>query len=165
MLNSGETLTVLVIGNDAPYLQLLESVSEPTTFVVSREVSVLREAAPCADAVLVIGGGPLLASIFSVAKRLRWVHAFGAGVEKVLFPELIASSVVVTNARGVFSKALAEFVIAAVLFFSKRFRRLIRNQEAGAWQPFEVDDVHGKVMGIIGYGETGRASAKLAHCL
>jgi phosphoglycerate dehydrogenase-like enzyme len=157
------TSTVLVIASDAPCLDLLRNVSGPTTFVISNELSVLQEAAPRADAALVIGGSTLLAAIFPFATRLRWVHAFGAGVEKVLFPELIASSVVVTNARGVFSKALAEFVMAAVLFFAKGLRHLIRFQEAGAWQPFDVGDVHGKVMGIIGYGETGRASAELAH--
>ena len=160
-----KALTVLVVANDAPYLEALRKVGEPTTFVVSNQVGVLQEAAPRADAALVVGGAALLETIFPAATRLRWVHAFGGGVEKVLFPELIASPVTLTNARGVFRKSLAEFVMAGVLFFAKDLRRLIRQQGAGVWQPFDVEEVEGKVIGIVGYGETGRASAELAHAL
>ena len=157
-------LTVLVISRDAPYLQAVTEVRERTTFVISNQLAVLREAAPRADAILVtVGEAGLLQAIFSVATRLRWVHSFAAGVEAFLFPDLVQSPVTLTNARGAYKRALAEFVMAAVLFFAKDLRRLVRNQEAGVWQPFDVDDVHGKVIGIIGYGETGRASAELAH--
>jgi phosphoglycerate dehydrogenase-like enzyme len=155
---------VLVISKDAPYLQALTEVQERTTFVISNQLAVLREAAPRADAILVtVGEAGLLQAIFSVATRLRWVHSFAAGVEDFLFPDLVQSPVTLTNARGAYKRALAEFVMAAVLFFAKDLRRLVRNQEGGVWQPFDVDDVHGKVIGIIGYGETGRASAELAH--
>jgi len=155
---------VLVISKDAPYLQAVTEVRERTTFVISNQLAVLREAAPRADAILVtVGEAGLLQAIFSVATRLRWVHSFAAGVEAFLFPDLVQSPVTLTNARGAYKRALAEFVMAAVLFFAKDLRRLVRNQEAGVWQPFDVDDVHGKVIGIIGYGETGRASAELAH--
>ena len=155
---------MLVISRDAPYLQAVTEVRERTTFVISNQLAVLREAAPRADAILVtVGEAGLLQAIFSVATRLRWVHSFAAGVEAFLFPDLVQSPVTLTNARGAYKRALAEFVMAAVLFFAKDLRRLVRNQEAGVWQPFDVDDVHGKVIGIIGYGETGRASAELAH--
>jgi phosphoglycerate dehydrogenase-like enzyme len=96
---------------------------------------------------------------------LRWVHSLSDGVEKILFPELVASPAILTNARGVFKRSLAEFVIAGVLYFAKDFRRLIRNQAAGIWQQFEMEEVHGKVMGIVGYGETGRACAERARPL
>ena len=52
-------------------------------------------------------------------KRLRWVHAGTAGVERVLFPELVASDVVLTNSRYVFDEALAEYTIGLMLALSK----------------------------------------------
>jgi phosphoglycerate dehydrogenase-like enzyme len=103
--------------------------------------------------------------IFPHAERVRWVHALSAGVEKILFPELIESPVPLTNARGVFKDALAEFTIAAILFFAKDLRRLIRQQEAGFWQHFDIELVRGQVLGIVGYGEIGRESARLARAL
>jgi phosphoglycerate dehydrogenase-like enzyme len=80
-----------------------------------------------------------------------------------LFPEFVASPVPLTNSRGVFSRALAEFVMAAVLHFSKDLRRMIRNQQAGVWERFGVEEVFGKVMGIVGYGSIGQAIAARAR--
>ncbi len=82
--------------------------------------------------------GSALRAILPVAPRLRWVHALSAGVEKVLSPELMESPVPLTNGRGVFGPALAEFAMASMLFFAKDLRRLIRHQEAARWEQFEV---------------------------
>jgi phosphoglycerate dehydrogenase-like enzyme len=133
---------------------------------VSNQAGLLRQSVQ--DAVVILNGIPdgyLLRQIFTGAAGLRWVHSLSDGVEKILFPELVASPAILTNARGVFKRSLAEFVIASVLYFAKDFRRLIRSQQAGAWQPFEMEEAHGKVMGIVGYGETGRACAERAHSL
>lgn len=40
--------------------------------------------------------------------NLRWIHSIAAGLENTLFPELIESDVVVTNAKGVTAHSLAE---------------------------------------------------------
>ncbi len=68
-----------------------------------------------------------------------------------------------TNARGVFSASLGEFVMAAVLFFAKDFPRMRRSQAARTWDPFDVDWAQGKTLGIVGYGDIGRAAAERAR--
>jgi phosphoglycerate dehydrogenase-like enzyme len=70
-----------------------------------------------------------------------------------------------TNGRGVFKDALAEFAITSILFFAKDLRRLVHSQEAGHWDQFDVEWVRGKVLGIVGYGEIGRESARLGRAL
>ncbi|MBC8165337.1 MAG: D-2-hydroxyacid dehydrogenase, partial [Bryobacteraceae bacterium] len=80
--------------------------------------------------------------------------------EHQLIPELIESPVPFTNARGVYKEALGEFAITAALFFAKDIRRLVRNQEAGRWEQFDVEEIRRKTMGIVGYGEIGRAAAQ-----
>ncbi len=107
----------------------------------------------------------LLEAVWPMAPRLKWIHSRAAGLDDVLFPELIESPVIVTNSRGVFSRSLAEFVTAAVLFFAKDLRRMLTSQQAGRWDPFDVEEVHGKVMGIVGYGDIGRACAAQARAL
>lgn len=102
-------------------------------------------------------------SVFPLAKNLKWVHSLSAGVENILSPELIASPVVLTNGRGVFRASLAEFVMAAMLFFAKDLRRMVRSQESGRWEPFDIEMLDGQTLGIVGYGEIGRATAKLAR--
>jgi len=150
----------------ADHLKVLDTLPESISVDVSNQAALLRDSVQEADVILNgIPDGRLLRDIFTLATRLRWVHSLSDGVEKILFPELVASPAILTNARGVFKKSLAEFVIGAVLYFAKDFRRLIRSQQAGIWQQFEMQDAHGKVMGIVGYGETGRACAERARPL
>jgi phosphoglycerate dehydrogenase-like enzyme len=87
------------------------------------------------------------------------VHCRAAGLDDLLSPELIASPVPLTNGSGVFSPPLGEFVLGAILYFAKDFRRLIRNQTAGVWEQFDVAEISGQTAGIVGYGDIGRASA------
>ena len=49
---------------------------------------------------------PIVREIWPHAKQVRWVHSLSAGVESLLFPELIESDVPLTNARGVFAESL-----------------------------------------------------------
>jgi len=160
-------ITLLVIDQPgANHLKAVETMPAPTTVLVANESALLREAAPTADVILNgIPNGHLLREIFPYATRVRWIHSLSAGVEKILFPELITSPVTLTNARGVFKRSIAEFVIAATPFFAKDLRRLVRSQEAGLWEQFDIEEAHGKVMGIVGYGETGRACAERARAL
>src|SRR2546429_9448804 len=51
------------------------------------------------------------------------------------------------------------------LFRSKDFRRMARNQMAGVWEVFEVSWASGKTVGIIGYGDIGRAIAERVRAL
>jgi len=91
---------------------------------------------------------------------LRWIHSRSAGVDRMLFPALIESPVVVTNGRGVFGPGLGEYVAAAVLFFAKDLGRMRRSQAARRWDPFLVEWVRGRTLGIVGYGDIGRAIAE-----
>jgi phosphoglycerate dehydrogenase-like enzyme len=158
-------LNLLVVEDPAaPYLHRLENRSAETMVVATADLSLLHQAAPKADVIFVgMSRAHLLRPIFPEAARARWIHSFSAGVEKIVFPQLLASDVTLTNARGVFKRPLAEFVIASVLFFAKDLRRLVRSQEAGVWEQFDMEEVHGKVMGIVGYGETGKACAERAR--
>jgi phosphoglycerate dehydrogenase-like enzyme len=107
----------------------------------------------------------LLQEVFLKSSRVRWVHCRSAGLEQVLFPELIESEVILTNGSGVFSPSLGEFVLAAILYFAKDFRRMIRNQMRGIWEPFDVSMVSGKTLGIVGYGSIGRVVAARTRAL
>jgi phosphoglycerate dehydrogenase-like enzyme len=160
-----DPLTLLVVADPTTRsLALLEQLPEPTHIVVGDVAEAFAEAAPQADAILhAWGRRETLVEVFRMAPRVRWVHSLTAGVEGILFPELVASEVPLTNSRGVFRRPLAEFAIGAMLFFAKNFRRMVKSQEAGEWDPFDVQEVFGRRLGIIGYGEIGRHTARLAH--
>jgi phosphoglycerate dehydrogenase-like enzyme len=73
-----------------------------------------------ADAEVYLGFGmpPLL---WRAATRLRWVHSASAGVASLLFPEMVASDVALTNSAGVYGESIAEHVLAGVLFLLRSF--------------------------------------------
>lgn len=157
--------TVLVLGDPAaPELGLLERLPNDTRIVAGNRAEALQDAAGQAEVILCwFSPRDLLEAIWPRAPRVRWVHSASAGVENVLFPALIESPVPVTNSRGLYSDALAEFVMAAVLFFAKGLRRMVRSQQEGRWDPFDVELIEDRWLGILGYGDIGRAIARRAR--
>jgi phosphoglycerate dehydrogenase-like enzyme len=122
-------------------------------------LSMLREVATEGDAEIVLvhpRAGAQLREIWAQVPSVRWVHALSAGVENLIFPQL---HVPLTNGRGIFAPALAEWVLAAILHFAKDIPRLMRHRR---WEPFNVQRIEGQSVGIIGYGSIGRAVA--ARC-
>jgi phosphoglycerate dehydrogenase-like enzyme len=153
--------TVLVLANPTdPQLAMLQELPPETSLAVGNSAEAFERMAPGADVILNWGGGrQLLREIFAMSPNVRWVHSKAAGLDNLLFPELIESPVPLTNGSGVFSQSLGEFALAAVLYFAKDFRRMVRNQMAGNWEPFDVVEVTGQTAGIVGYGDIGRAAA------
>lgn len=160
-------ITLLVLAHPAdPQLKMLEHLPGNTRIAVGESLDAFEPSAASADAILVWSGGRvLLQQVWAIAPRVRWVHTRAAGLDGLLFPELIESPVPLTNGSGVFSRSLGEFVAAAVLYFAKDLRRMVRNQAAGRWEQFDVEEVHGKTLGIVGYGDIGRAAAQRAKAL
>ncbi|HZQ93812.1 MAG TPA: D-2-hydroxyacid dehydrogenase [Candidatus Sulfotelmatobacter sp.] len=117
---------------------------------------------PEKDATVILqwsGTRELLRDVLAKCRKVRWIHSRAAGVDNLLFPELVNSEVLLTNGSGVFSPSLAEFVLAAILYFAKDLRRMVRNQMAGIWEQFDVEEIGGQTVGIVGYGDIGRAVA------
>ena len=71
------------------------------------------------------------------APRLSWVHSATSGVERALTPAARERGVVVTNARGVFSRPIAEYVLMMILAVSRRLPQLLELQRERTWQPLE----------------------------
>src|ERR1700730_4704085 len=162
-----DPILLLVISDpSASNLRLLEKLPEPVEVRVGNDPEFLKTHAPDAD-VIVNGShhGELLHAVFPYARRVKWIHVLSAGVEKLLFPELIANPAPLTNGRGVFKDSLAEFSMASILFFAKDLRRLVSSQEAGKWEQFDVVQIRGQVLGVVGYGEIGRETGRLARAL
>ncbi|KAL3163260.1 hypothetical protein ABBQ32_009659 [Trebouxia sp. C0010 RCD-2024] len=104
-----------------------------------------------------------LQDIWPHLTNLKWIHSASAGVEKLLFPELIKSKVSVTNAKGAYSHSLAEWALTACSWFAKDLPRLKQQQKDRNWEPYYVEELRGKVLGVVGYGDIGQETANLAR--
>jgi phosphoglycerate dehydrogenase-like enzyme len=147
----------------------------------SRDLERIRAAAPGARIVTVsvegLADGPLddvevmlrgwissdaFDRILARAPRLSWVHSATSGVERALTPSALERGVVVTNARGVFSRPIAEYVVMMILAVSRRLPQLLELQRERTWQPLEGTELRDVTVGIVGLGSIGRAVGALA---
>lgn len=155
-----EKILVLAKANDEPQLALLSRKLEGVPILTGDSAEASAGAAGSATVLCNWSGTlELFREVFRMCPNLRWVHSRSVGLERTLFPELAASPVPLTNGSGVFSASLGEFTLGAILYFAKDFRHMIRNQTAGRWEQFDVEPVARKVVGIVGYGDIGRAIA------
>lgn len=151
----------MVAKNDEPEFSMLQDVPHVLASDPSAET-----AADKTEVILFWSGSrEMLREAFIRCGRLRWVHSRWAGLDTLLFPELVNSDVILTNGKGVFSQSLGEFALTAILYFAKDIPRMRRNQAARTWAPFEVEMIEGKVLGIVGYGDIGRAVATRAQAM
>lgn len=121
-------------------------------------------AAAIADSDVLLGWdfrAGVLERVWPHARRLRWVHWAGAGVDAALFPGLRHSDVVLTNARGVFDHYMAEYALGLVLCFAKDFPGTVRPQIENRWDFRHTEPVRGKSALIVGAGSIGSAAGAL----
>jgi phosphoglycerate dehydrogenase-like enzyme len=109
---------------------------------------------------------------FASATRLRWIQLTAAGVGSQLFPELVESPVVVTNARGIHAVSMAEHAIGVMLAFARKLHLARDDQARRAWAqeeqwtgPPPFGQLAGGTLGLVGFGAVGRAVAERARAL
>lgn len=102
----------------------------------------------------------VLSQAWRNAGELRWIQSASAGVDNILFPELARSHVVLTNARGVYEDAIAEYVLGLMLVFSKGFGSVLERQWRREWQHRETERLERKRVLVVGLGPIGRAIAR-----
>ena len=159
--------------SDSPQVLVLSNVNDPQLSMLERiphrvaqNVEQAAQSAAQAQAFLHWSGPrDLLHAAFVANPRVQWIHSRSAGLDSVLFPELVESPVPVTNGTGVFSQSLGEFALAMILYFAKDFPRMLRNKAAHRWEVFDVDEISSQTVGIVGYGDIGRAVARRAHAM
>lgn len=108
---------------------------------------------------------PAVRAAWPAADALEWIHIAAAGVDSLLFPQLQASPVVVTNARGVFDQPIAEFVAAAILAHDKALHQSKSLQRGQVWEHRESRRTAGSTALVVGTGGIGRACARLLRAL
>ncbi len=115
--------------------------------------------------------------LFLAAPELRWVHSATAGMGSLLFPEMVASDVLLTNSAGVHGPPIAESVLAGVMHFLRGLDVAVDQQREGRWSKSffvagdsplrEVADCRVLVIGAGGIGSevATRFQALGAECI
>jgi phosphoglycerate dehydrogenase-like enzyme len=109
--------------------------------------------------------GQLTADEYANASRLRWVQSPSAGVEWLWrVPGLADSDVLVTNMRGAHAATIAEHTFALLLTHTRGLRAFEHKQRdhQWGWRDVKLTGIKGLTMGIVGFGNIGRAIARRA---
>ena len=141
----------------------MAAIADTADLRFSMTAAELRAALPGADVLLgwdFAAGG--LEEAWEAADDLRWIQWCGAGVNAVLFPGLVRSDVILTNARGVFDRAMAEYTLGLIISFAKRFPESFALQARGEWSHRLTGRIAGARLLVVGVGSIGREIARLA---
>lgn len=122
----------------------------------------LRHALPGSEILLVTDfRTTALQAAWGVADTLRWIHLTSAGVDAVDCDAVRASSVVVSNARGIFDGAIAEYVLGVILAFAKDTRTNVELAQRRQWRHRDTERIAGRQVLVVGAGSVGHAIGRL----
>ena len=93
--------------------------------------------------------------------RLQWIQSSAAGMDHCLVPEVIDSPIVVSSASGLFANQVAEQTMALLLGLIRSMPTFYRAQQEKSFERRPTDDLHGKTVGIVGFGGNGRRIAEV----
>jgi D-2-hydroxyacid dehydrogenase (NADP+) len=136
------------------------------TFLEAWDRDTIRRQLPDAD----VAFTPFIdRDAFPSATRLRWIQSPAVGVGSLMFPELHASPVVITSAKGIRARSIAEHVIGVTIALARRLPHAMRAQAAHRWAQDELEGpesgvwtLSGRRMLIVGLGSIGLEVAQLA---
>lgn len=155
---------VVVIGatreEPPPGIEVVTSVVDVSFANTGEELTV---ALPTADVVLAWRPArDLLSATWAQAGSLKWIQSASAGVDGILFPELVESHVVLTNAGGVFDNGVAEYVLGLILVFAKDLVGVLDRQTRREWLPADMESLEARRLLVVGVGPIGRAVGRTA---
>lgn len=118
-----------------------------------------------ADCEILAGQSPSIPPIAN-AKKLKWIHSFSAGVEKVLTTQVLKSNVIISNSSGIHAIPIAEHVLGFMLIFTRKFYDTFRKQQRKIWEKNQdLTELRDKTVLVVGLGHIGLEIARVASCL
>jgi phosphoglycerate dehydrogenase-like enzyme len=158
------TKIVLSFPPPAEWMNRFKSTYPDVDFVVASDRGQAKELIADADALF----GGVSAEELQGAKKLRWVQSPGAGVEWLWgVPAIVDTDIQVTNTRGAHAETIAEHTFFLLLSLTRQVRTQLDYQARKEWDAWKFRDtlrgIKGMTMGIVGFGNIGRAIAERAN--
>lgn len=119
------------------------------------------------DALIVRGATKVTAEIIQAAKKLKVIGRAGTGVDNIDVKAASTRGIVVMNAPGGNSNAVAELVLGQMLMLARSLYDAAHTMKEARWEKkrFEGTEIIGKNLGILGYGRVSRLLAQKARAL
>jgi D-3-phosphoglycerate dehydrogenase len=116
------------------------------------------------DALVIRGQTRVTADVLDAASRLKVIGRAGVGVDNIDLEAAKRHNVTVVNAPTSTTVAVAELAFGLLLALAREIPRADVSMKQGQWikKEFEGVELHGKTLGIIGFGRIGMEVGKRA---
>lgn len=116
------------------------------------------------DAEIIAGWKKGLAEYcLATESKLQWLQSWSAGVNSLPLAKLESRNICLTSANGVHAFPISETIFALMLGLTRKIHTYVKNQQSKTWHHAHMNlEIHGKTIGIIGVGEIGKETAKIA---
>ncbi|MGW7545942.1 phosphoglycerate dehydrogenase [Streptomyces sp. NPDC054770] len=122
----------------------------------------LIESAAEADA-LIVGMDAITAEVMDAAPRLKVIAKHGVGVDTIDVAAARSRGIPVVCAPGSNSRAVAEYTFGLLLSATRSVTASHTEVAAGGWPKLFGPELHGRTLGIVGFGRIGRLLAGYAR--
>ncbi|MFB7416538.1 phosphoglycerate dehydrogenase [Streptomyces sp. NPDC056121] len=122
----------------------------------------LLKYAPEADA-LIVGMDAITAEAMDASPRLKVIAKHGVGVDTIDVAAARSRGILVVCAPGSNSRAVAEYTFGLLLSATRSLAASHTSVAAGGWPKLFGPELHGKTLGIVGFGRIGRLLAGYAR--
>ena len=152
---------LLNLALDDRHIEQVQEVSDEVEVLQARSTEEALAAMPEVEVVF----GRISRDMLRRSERLRWVQVTGAGVNTLLFPEMVEGEIILTSAKGTVGVHLAEHAMALLLALTRGIGWAVRKPSWDQRMPIRNVswELVGRTMGIVGLGGTGRSLATRAH--
>jgi len=123
----------------------------------------LRAALVDATALVVRNRTKVDRELIAAAPKLKIIARAGVGLDNIDINAANERGIVVAAALGINATAVAELTLGLALSLARKVTERDRQTRAGEWIRTAGTEISGKTWGILGFGATGRAVAKLLH--
>ena len=117
---------------------------------------------------LIVSASPITRRVMSALKHLKVVVRTGVGYDVIDVPAATDLGIVVVNIPDIWTREVANHALGLLLAWNRRIPTLNAEVKGGVWQsqaPHPVGALHGETVGIVGFGNIGRAFARRVAAL
>lgn len=113
----------------------------------------------------ILASEPVTADMLNDAHRLKVLARSGVGYDSIDVAAATAAGIRVCNAPGTNHHSVAELTIGLIIMAARRLAEVTAAVRAGQWPRDAGHELRGATLGIIGYGPSGQATARLGAAL
>ncbi|MEH7437731.1 D-2-hydroxyacid dehydrogenase [Neobacillus drentensis] len=147
---------------DQDHINLLENILPDWELLIGKDKEVWQEHFQEAEIIAGWKKG-LEEEILAPQSKLKWLQTWSAGVNNLPLDELNHRNITVTSANGVHAYPISETIFALMLGLTRKLHTYVKNQQTKTWHHAHMGlEMHEKTVGIIGVGEIGKETAKIA---